>query len=409
MNPWQLPIPDVKTKAQTQLDYIKVNQQKFEIEIVKAQGNITSAKATAHRDVAAVTADIEFYKNNPVCPTCKQNIAEDFHAHTTSDLNKKIDGLTAAFVELEKVNNTSIREYQKGVDMAVKKAVELVDQIDEWNTTNDTMVLARAEANQKVERDRNELVAIKAAEKAAVTVVVQQKRSVIEQAMAVLRTEVISYRDNMNSGNIRVTGLHKMIDSLAGDEDIDKKHNEHKELEETLGTQNSTKETLTLDLAELDVVLLLLKDDGIKRNIIKAYIPVINKLIRKYLDILEFPIGFTLDEQFKETISVPGRRDLSYGCFSAGEQMRIDLALLFTFREIPIIKGGNTTNLMIFDEIADSALDTEGWDAFFTIIESITDVSNVFVLSPKGDDITERFNNAIRFFKSGSFTQMETL
>jgi DNA repair exonuclease SbcCD ATPase subunit len=409
MNPWQLPIPDVKTKAQEQLVYIKDNQKAFEIEIVKAQGIINSGATILQRDIAAVTADIEFYANNPVCPTCKQDIETAFHVHTTAGLNTKITTLTATFTAMEDANNKLIRDYQSGVDAAVEKSVELVDQIEEWDTTNDAMVLARAEANLVVENERTALVNKMTHEKAAKQVVVQEQRSVIEQAMAVLRTEVIAFKSNITSGNERITALNLMIDGLEGDDDIAKKRKEQKQLVGIHVIQTKDKESLTLDLSELEVVLSLLKDDGIKRNIIKAYIPVINKLIRKYLDILEFPVGFILDEEFKETISVPGRRDLSYGSFSAGEQMRIDLALLFTFREIPIIKGGNTTNLMIFDEIADSALDSEGWDAFFTIIESITDVSNVFVLSPKGDELTEKFNDAIRFFKSGSFTQMETL
>lgn len=162
-----------------------------------------------------------------------------------------------------------------------------------------------------------------------------------------------------------------------------------------------------VDVDEYEIILKLLHDDGIKKNIIKMYIPIINKLISKYLSILGFPIKFTFDENFKESIIVKGRRDLTYSSFSAGEKLRVDLSLLFAFREIPVIRSGNSCNLLIFDEVADSAMDSDGWDSFLTIINSISDVGNVFVISPRGDVLVEKFTKALKFSKQAAFSVLE--
>lgn len=162
--------------------------------------------------------------------------------------------------------------------------------------------------------------------------------------------------------------------------------------------------TMQKDADEYDLIAQLLNDDGIKKNIIRIYIPIINKLMEKYLSILEFPISFAFDEDLNETIIGPGRRQISYELFSAGEKMRVDLALLFAFREIPVIRSGNSCNLLIFDEVAESAMDDDGWDAFFTIINSMADVGNVFVLSPRGEAIAEKFEKTLVFRKEGNFS-----
>jgi DNA repair exonuclease SbcCD ATPase subunit len=385
-----IPEPDTsgRVKLQEKLDYINENQRKFQAEIVKAQSEIDNEQRNLSRNELRINKDIKFYAENPVCPTCKQDITEEHRGNHDAKYASELADCRAEFAKIKEANEKTIRDYQAGVDVAVDERTKVQEEMVAF----DRAITAK-----------------------------RDERAAITQKMAVLRSDAMGKQNQIKTSAATVTRYegdlakteqaiadsNSRIASLDDDVDVSDKKAELKKMESELADQNAKYDKDKVDLAEYDVILSLLKDDGIKKAIIKTYIPVINKLIRKYLDILGFNVGFILDEQFKETISVVGRRDLSYGSFSAGEQMRIDLALLFAFREIPIIKGGNTTNLMIFDEVADSALDVDGWDAFFTIIESITDVSNVFVISPKGDELTGRFNNAIKFKKSGSFTKMD--
>lgn len=234
------------------------------------------------------------------------------------------------------------------------------------------------------------------------------------QHVQILNDELIELNNKIVEGRSQIDTLARQVkgleDSLS--EEGEKAHISEKRKE--LGRYKASLTKLTkkrlayqVEIEEFDIVLKLLCDDGIKKNIIKMYIPVINKLISKYLSILGFPIKFTFDEDFKESIIVKGRRDLTYSSFSAGESMRVDLALLFAFREIPIIRSGNSCNLLIFDEVADSAMDSDGWDSFLTIINSISDVGNVFVISPRGDVLVEKFSKAISFSKQGQFSTLD--
>jgi len=172
-----------------------------------------------------------------------------------------------------------------------------------------------------------------------------------------------------------------------------------KELEETkecLANENETQKIATT----------LLKDSGIKTLIIKQYLPIMNKLINKYLAAMDFFVNFNLDENFNETIKSRHRDEFSYDSFSEGEKMRIDLALLFTWRAIAKLKNSTNTNLLILDEVFDSSLDDAGTQEFLKILYTLGKDQNVFVISHKGDVLQDKFNNLIRFDKVRGFSRI---
>jgi len=151
---------------------------------------------------------------------------------------------------------------------------------------------------------------------------------------------------------------------------------------------------------------MMLKDSGIKTKIIKQYVPIINKLVNKYLASMDFYINFELDENFSETINSRYRNEFSYASFSEGEKMRIDLSLLFTWRSVAKLKNSVSTNLLILDEVFDSSLDGNGTEDFMKILRAFGEETNVFVISHKGDVLQDRFNDVIRFEKKGNYSKM---
>jgi len=178
------------------------------------------------------------------------------------------------------------------------------------------------------------------------------------------------------------------------------------ELEGKLTDYRTQKESLLGEKELLDIASVLLKDSGVKSRIIKQYVPIINKLVNKYLAAMEFFVQFELDENFDEKILSRHRDDFTYASFSEGEKMRIDLALLFTWRAVSKLKNSTNTNLLILDEVFDASLDTNGCDEFLKLIQSSLDDTNVFVISHKGDILYDKFRSVIRFEKHKSFSRI---
>ena len=181
----------------------------------------------------------------------------------------------------------------------------------------------------------------------------------------------------------------------------------------TLTAQNDDREILRDikgDLAEQVaysmVITELLKDTGIKTKIVKEYLPVINQLVNKYLQVLDFFVSFNLDEQFKETIRSRHRDAFSYDSFSEGEKQRIDLALLFTWRQVAKMKNSVATNLLILDETFDSSLDVEGIDNLTSILDTLDGDTNTYVISHKGELLDGKFEDKIEFVKKGNFSSV---
>ena len=158
----------------------------------------------------------------------------------------------------------------------------------------------------------------------------------------------------------------------------------------------------------VDVLREILNDKGAKAQIIRKYVPIMNSLINKYLQAMDFYISFNLDEEFNETVKSRFRDTFNYNNFSEGEKMRIDLALLFTWRDIARMKNSTNTNLLILDEIFDSSLDGQGTDDFFKIIKTL-EKENIFIISHKGDILFDKFTNIIKFEKEHNFTRLQNV
>ena len=191
-------------------------------------------------------------------------------------------------------------------------------------------------------------------------------------------------------------------------EQLANRNSEHEKLRSFNDSLQGTYEELatkTESIRNHDFVYSLLRDGGVKTKIIKQYLPFINKQVNRYLQLMDFFINFKLDEEFRETVESPIHQDFSYASFSEGEKMRIDLALLFTWREVARFKNSTNTNLLIMDEVFDSSLDGFGTDDFLKIIKYVIGDANVFVISHK-ESLYDKFENVIRFEKVKGFSRM---
>ena len=178
------------------------------------------------------------------------------------------------------------------------------------------------------------------------------------------------------------------------------------ELKQELETYNTLYQEQLTNKHYHEFASTLLKDGGIKTRIIKQYLPIMNKLINKYLSAMDFFVNFNINENFEETIKSRHRDEFSYANFSEGEKMRIDLALLFTWRQVAKLKNSTNTNLLILDEVFDSSLDTVGTEEFLKLIHEMGSDTNVFVISHKGDQLFDKFRSVIKFEKKNNFSRI---
>ncbi len=211
--------------------------------------------------------------------------------------------------------------------------------------------------------------------------------------------------------NSSITGINEYVSRLETGltEDIEKPKVSQdllKDAKEDLDKNHTTKYDVQEQKHHLNTVQELLKDSGIKTIIIRNYLPLINQLINKYLSALNFYINFELDEAFNETIKSRGRDAFQYGSFSEGEKLRIDLALLFTWREVARLKSSVATNLLVLDEIFDSSLDSTGIEDFLGILNALGDDTHAFVISHKGDQILDKFGRVIALEKEQNFSKI---
>jgi DNA repair exonuclease SbcCD ATPase subunit len=225
----------------------------------------------------------------------------------------------------------------------------------------------------------------------------------INDQISTKNIEVATYNNTVTILNKQYASLKKDIETAqANTGDIDTEKTKLKDLGaaalELVVQKNNLHEHRNLQDAAL------LKDTGIKTAIIREYLPVMNKLINKYLSAMDFFVHFELDESFNEIIKSRHRDEFTYASFSEGEKMRIDLAILFTWRQIAKMKNSVNTNLLILDEVFDSSLDTSGTDYFLSIMNTFGDNSNVFVISHKGDQLIDKFENTIKFEKKNEFS-----
>ena len=310
-------------------------------EKLRKLGNL---KGKLSQKVATITKEHKFFTENTVCPTCDQHIEESFRLNRITDAQNKAKELQSGYKDLE--NAIKEEEERERQFIALSKEVtSLTHEISKNNT----------------------------------------KISGFEQQIRELRSEIQRTSEQLENQNF----------------EYDKLEGYQRTLSEVQNNLSKSKETLDY----YDFIYLLLKDGGVKTKIIKHYLPLINQQVNKYLQMLDFYINFTLDEEFNEKIKSPIHENFSYSSFSEGEKMRIDLALLFTWREVARLKNSVNTNLLIMDEVFDSSLDGFGTDEFLKIIRYIIKDANIFVISHK-TDLHDKFLNVIKFDKVKGFSRM---
>ena len=220
----------------------------------------------------------------------------------------------------------------------------------------------------------------------------------------------IKYLNTMISRNEKtISKIYSEIERLSVSPDIAKMQGKLEVYQEEFGKMEKHCNEVSIQKNELDFISSLLKDSGIKTQIIKKYIPVINKLINKHLTSMDFYINFTLDEEFSEIIKSRYRDEFSYASFSEGEKQKIDLSLLFTWREIAKMKSSVSTNLLILDEVFDSSLDTSGTEELMKILKNLDNSTNAIVISHKGDVLIDKFDTNIKFDKISDFSKIVEL
>jgi len=222
-----------------------------------------------------------------------------------------------------------------------------------------------------------------------------------------VQTAISTNQNQIQAINSYITKLKDQIKEIeAREDDVDEKIQKLKELKNELKSCMEKQEKLSEQKLLYETAMVLLKDTGIKTRIIRQYLPIMNKLINKYLASMDFFVSFNLDEKFEEKIKSRHRDEFTYDSFSEGEKMRIDLALLFTWRTIAKMKNSVNTNLLILDEVFDSSLDANGTDEFLKILNHLTGNQNVFIISHKGDVLFDKFKDVIRFEKYKNFSRI---
>ena len=289
-------------------------------------------------------SSIKFLTSNDVCPTCNQDITEEFKNYNITSGKEKISKLESALEDIDSKEKT------------------LTDSLNQRNTI-------QKEINQVQNKINNCFSAI-------------------------------NWKQN------KVKETENQIQSIKSNTDnVDREREKMKTLIEQGKGQELQRRQISKRSTELKIIADILKDGGVKSTIIRKYLPVMNTLINKHLQELEFYVNFNLDDTFNETIKSRFRDEFSYASFSEGEKMRIDLALLFTWREVAKLKNSVNTNILILDEIFDSSLDGNGTADFINILRTVTDGNNVFVISHKEDMLHDKFDNVIQFKKVKNFSK----
>jgi DNA repair exonuclease SbcCD ATPase subunit len=295
--------------------------------------------------VRKLNREIQFFHDHDNCPTCKQGIDHDFKNETIEKRSAKKQEIDDAMTEIE-----------KQVEATTKRLEDI------------------AEVNRQITS---------------------------------LNTKIQNNNNQIKFYNQYITGLNEEIEELRNQGvKIRTDSDETDKYEKKLAGHQRVKEDLSKQKAMLDVASHLLKDTGIKTKIIRQYVPIMNKLINKYLAAMDFFVQFELDESFNETIKSRFRDDFSYASFSEGEKMRIDLSLMFTWRAIAKLRNSASTNILIMDEVFDSSLDASGTEEFLKILESLTQDTNTFIISHKGDQLYDKFHSVIKFEKHANFSRI---
>ena len=318
---------------------------KDESAVQKKLNEILNIESKFEDKTKKLKREIKFYQDNDHCPTCDQDIDDNIKTSKITESKTKIDKVADALDKLQK----------------------------------------------ELEKENERLLDI-----------------------SEINKDIQEYLEKVSDSNNQISSLNKYIKQLRGnidtetnnEKDVKAESKEIKKIESKIAENEILKEKYLNEQQVLEVAADLLKDKGIKTQIVRQYIPVMNKLVNRYLAAMEFFVSFELDENFDETIKSRHRDSFSYASFSEGEKMRIDLALLLTWRAIAKMKNSTNTNLLILDEVFDASLDANGCDEFLKLLDELGKDTNVFVISHKGDVLQDKFRSVIRFEKHKNFSRM---
>ena len=321
----------------------KVGDKKEKLD--KKAKSLFQIKGKVQTNIDRNEKEIQFYESNHDCPTCKQSITPEWKDSQVKEKTEKITTQRTGLQEIEK-------ELKKVTD-EVTSITDILTHINEHNG------------------------------------------------------EIIKHNSTISAISSYITKLNGEIDELTK-KGVETEGSDQKlvDLKNELKSYNTLYEEQLTEKHYHEFAGTLLKDGGIKTRIIKQYLPIMNKLINKYLTAMDFFVNFNINENFEETIKSRHRDEFSYANFSEGEKMRIDLALLFTWRQIAKLKNSTNTNLLILDEVFDSSLDTVGTEEFLKLIHEIGIDTNVFVISHKGDQLFDKFRSVVKFEKKNNFSRM---
>jgi DNA repair exonuclease SbcCD ATPase subunit len=320
------------------------NSVAIKIETESKVKTITKLESQIESNLSKFRKDIGFFQSHDNCPTCRQTIAMEFKEEELTNLSTKVTECEHGLSQLEQKLNA---EQEKLNDIAEKQ---------------------------------KEL----------------QRKQV----------EIATYNTTITETNKMIARLQKLAEELKNSKTVsDKEEKELSDIKECLTNLKNDLRVFIDERTYYEVAGNLLKDTGIKTKIVKQYLPVINKLVNKYLASLDFFVNFNLDESFKETIKSRHRDEFTYNNFSEGEKQRIDMALMLTWRAVAKLKNSSNTNLLILDETFDSSLDANGTEELMKILHMLEGV-NLFVISHKGDILQDKFANVIRFVKEKNFSKI---
>ena len=320
-------------------------EEKHSGELVKKMSQLDSYDMNFQNKIRDLVEESRFYEDNDTCPTCDQDIEEELKETKIKSIKVKAKEIQTAKTDLAK-NISEIKAEQQDVANSLNSLRQKQGKI---NSNNDAIALLQKEVD-KIQKEINGL---------------QGQTGDVSKA----KRELTSLRKNKDKSTELKLG-----------------YVEERTYNEVIGE--------------------MLKDTGIKTKVIKQYLPVMNRLINQYLQVLDFFVSFHLDENFNETIRSRHRDSFNYASFSEGEKQRIDLALLFTWRQIAKMKNSASSNLLILDETFDSSLDIDGIDNLTKILDTLDDGSNVFIISHKGDVLENKFRSKIEFFKDKNFSKI---
>ena len=335
----------MRENASLEEDIFKYTKEQEEVTgAAKKLSKLNTLRGKLSQKVSTITKEHKFFTENTVCPTCQQDIEEEFRVNRISDAQNKAKELKKGYEELEQTIKFEQERERQFIALS-QEITKLTHGISKNNT--------KIGLNQRQIRD--------------------------------LEHEIQTIASNLQNRNTEHEKLEEFRESLQ-------------RVFENLSTKRE-------ELVHYDFAYSLLKDDGVKTKIIKKYLPFINQQINRYLQMMDFYINFKLDGEFNETVESPIHEKFSYSSFSEGEKMRIDLALLFTWREVARVKNSVNTNLLIMDEVFDSSLDGFGTEEFLKIIRFVIKDANVFVISHK-TGLEDKFANVVKFDKIKGFSRM---